>query len=77
MAAKVRPGDRENSGFPDGSYPCKSHAERMSAIKLRGHSKAHSAASVLAHVATWARKAKDSVALAAIAKARDEDHGGK
>jgi hypothetical protein len=74
--AKVTTKDREDTGFPDGSYPVSTHAQRMSAIKLRGHSKTHSKEEVLNHVARAATKAKDITAKAAVANARAEDKRG-
>jgi hypothetical protein len=71
--AKVTEKDREKTGFSDGSYPTATHTQRISAIKLRGHSKEHSREEVLNHVANAARKANDKLALAAIATARAED----
>jgi hypothetical protein len=84
--AKVEKGDRENYGFDDGSYPCKTSAQMMSAIKLRGHSKAHSAAEVLSHVARMAGKAKKEGRISqatytsvmnAVAEARKADSSKK
>ena len=71
--ANVTTKDREATGFPDNSFPVSSHAQRISAIKLRGHSKSHSKEEVLNHVANAARKANDKVCLAAVATARAED----
>jgi hypothetical protein len=56
--AEVNKGDREGYGFSDGSYPCKTSSQMMSAIKLRHNGKGHSAAEVLSHVARMAGKAK-------------------
>lgn len=49
-AAVVHPGDREKSGLPDGSYPIMNQAQAESAWKLRGRSKNHSEAEVVAHI---------------------------
>ena len=68
---------RKETGFSDGSYPVSSHKERMAAIKLRGHSDAHSKEEVLNHVARAATKANDIAAKAAVANARAEDKRGK
>jgi len=48
--AKVTAKDRKTAGFDDGSYPVNNEAQAKSAIKLRGHGKAHSASEVLSHV---------------------------
>lgn len=65
--------DRAKTGFDDNSYPVATHQQRMSAIKLRGHSKSHSKSEVLSHVMRAARKAKDTVAIRAVEKAREND----
>jgi hypothetical protein len=70
MAAKVTADNRKSSGFSDGSYPVSSVSQCMSAIKLRGHSKAHSASEVLSHVAR-AKCASDPKVKAALAAARE------
>lgn len=43
-------GARKSSGFDDGSFPVFDEKSAKSAIKLRGHGKAHSASEVLSHV---------------------------
>lgn len=75
VAAKVRPGDRKKTGMKGGKYPVATHEQRMSAIKLRHHGKGVSASAVLSHVANAARKAGDSAALKAVARARERDKG--
>jgi hypothetical protein len=74
--AKVTAEDRTSTGFPDGSYPVSTHAQRMSAIKLRGHSPKHSKEEVLNHIKRAAVRANDKICLAAIANARAEDKRG-
>ncbi len=54
--ARVTAKDREETGFSDGSYPVATKAQARSAIKLRHHSKRHSAAEVLRHVAAVAAR---------------------
>jgi hypothetical protein len=71
--ARVTAKDREETGFPDGSFPVKTHTQRMSAIKLRGRSGKHSPESVLRHVEAAARKAGDKAALAAVKAARNKE----
>lgn len=71
--ANVRPGDREKTGLKGGKYPVATHAQRMSAIKLRGNGSGVSASTVLAHVANAARKANDKSALEAVKAARERD----
>lgn len=71
--AKVRPGDRKKTGMKGGKYPVATHAQRMSAIKLRHHGKGVSASAVLAHVASAAKKAGDTAALKAVERARERD----
>ena len=73
MAAKVTAKDRKKTGMKGGKFPVATHAQRMSALKLRHNGKGVSAAAVIAHVASAARKAGDKVALAACARAREVD----
>lgn len=84
--AKVEKGDRENYGFDDGSYPCKTSSQMMSAIKLRHNGKSHSAGEVLSHVSRMAGKAKKEGRISqatyqrvmeAVAEARKADAGSK
>jgi hypothetical protein len=49
-AAQVKKGDRDKGGMSDGSYPITNQAQANSAWKLRGHSKNHSEAEVVAHI---------------------------
>ena len=74
--AKVTAKNREDTGFPDGSYPVSTHQEMMAAIRLRGHSPKHSKGEVLGHVLRAAIKANDRVAKGAVANARAEDKRG-
>lgn len=74
--AEVRPGDREKTGMQGGKYPVATHAQRMSAIKLRHHGKGVSASAVLAHVMAAAVKAHDQAAINAVKEAREKDRGG-
>ena len=75
--AKVTAADRKKTGMKgkgrSGKFPVATHAQRMSAIKLRHNGKGVSASAVLAHVARAARAAGDKAALAAVARAREVD----
>lgn len=72
MAAKVTASDRKKSGMRGGKYPARTHAQRMSALRLRGNGKGVSASAVVAHVATWARKTHDTAALNKIEQIRSQ-----
>lgn len=75
--AEVKKGDREKTGFDDGSYPVSTEGQCMSAIRLRHNSKkGHSAEEVLAHVSRG--KACQTPAIkAAIKRARARDTARK
>jgi hypothetical protein len=75
--ADVRPGDREKAGMEGGKFPVATHAQALSAIKLRHHGKGVSASAVLAHVASAASKHGWKDVLEKVKEAREADKGGK
>ena len=64
---------REASTFKDQSYPVDSPGTARAALKLRHHSKTHSAAEVIAHVSAWETAHPDPRVRRQILKAKQAD----
>lgn len=75
--AEVREGDREKTGMAGGKFPVATHAQALSAIKLRHNGKGVSASAVLAHVMAAATKHGWDDIKAKVREARQADKGGK
>lgn len=72
MAAKVTEADRKKTGIgKQGKFPVNSVAQALSALKLRGHGKGVSAATVIGHVAR-SKFASNPQVKAALKRARQE-----
>ena len=73
--AKVTVRDRKETGLKDGSYPVRTKAQCLSAIKLR-HNGDASASTVLSHVA-HSKWGSDPTVKAKLAAAREVDRKKK